>query len=105
MPKLGVLTVCYKRDVPLDEAYYLQKHAAILRRVWGPLGLERMEVRKLAAAADGSPPPYQVIWSGYFPSLEAVRAVLQHPASAEAVGDVPNYYQGMPDIFIGEVVD
>jgi uncharacterized protein (TIGR02118 family) len=98
------LTVCYKHGVPLDEGYYTTKHAAILRQVWGPLGLERTEVRKIAAAADGSTPPYQVIWSGYFPSAEAVQAVLQNPASGEVVGDVANYYQGMPDIFIGEVL-
>ena len=100
----GVLTVCYKHGVPFDEGYYTTTHAAILGRVWGPLGLERTEMRKLTAAADGSPPPYQVVWSGYFPSVQAVQAVLQNPASGEVVGDVPNYFQGAPDIFIGEVL-
>jgi hypothetical protein len=74
------------------------------RAVWGPLGLERTEVRKLAAAADGSAPPYQIIWSGYFPSVQALQTVLENPASGEVVGDIPNYYQGAPDIFIGEVL-
>jgi hypothetical protein len=72
-------------------------------RVWGPLGLEWTEVRKLAAAADGSTPPYQIIWSGYFPSVQALQTVLENPASGEVVGDIPNYYEGAPDIFIGEV--
>jgi hypothetical protein len=100
MPNKGVLTVGYKRDVPLDEGYYSTRHAEIIERVWGPLGLERTEVRKLAAAADVSTPPYQIIWSGYFPSVQALQTVLENPAS----GDIPNYYQGAPDIFIGEVL-
>ena len=104
MPNKGVLTVGYKRDVPLDEGYYSTRHAEIIKRVWGPLGLERTEVRKLAAAADGSTPPYQIIWSGYFPSVQALQTVLENPASGEVVGDIPNYYQGTPDIFIGEVL-
>jgi uncharacterized protein (TIGR02118 family) len=104
MPNKGVLTVCYRHGVPFDEGYYTTRHAAIFERFWGPLGLERTEIRKIAVAADGSTPPYQIIWSGYFPSLPALQAVLQNPASAEVVGDVPNYYQGAPDILIGETL-
>jgi len=74
-----VLTVAYKRDVPLVEGYYLTSHAETIKRVWGPLGLERTEVRKIPAAADGPEPPYQIIWSGYFPSVQAVQDVLQNP--------------------------
>jgi uncharacterized protein (TIGR02118 family) len=99
----GVLTVCYEHGVPLDEGYYGTKHAAIIDRVWRPLGLERTEVRKLTAAADGSVPAYQIIWSGYFSSPEALQAVLQNPASGEVLGDVPNYYNGPLHVFIGEV--
>jgi uncharacterized protein (TIGR02118 family) len=104
MPNKGVLTVGYKRDVPLDESYYGTRHAEIIERVWGPLGLEGTEVRKLAATVDGSTPPYQIIWSGYFPSVQALQTVLENPASGEVVGDIPNYYEGAPDIFIGEVL-
>jgi hypothetical protein len=67
----------------------------MVERVWGPLGLQRTEVRKLAAAPDGSP-PYQIIWSGYFPSVQALEAVLQNAASGEVVGDIPNCYQARP---------
>jgi hypothetical protein len=44
------------------------------------------------------------IWSGYFPSVQALQEVLQNPASGEVMGDIPNYYQGAPDIFVGEVL-
>jgi uncharacterized protein (TIGR02118 family) len=104
MPNKGVMTVAYKWDVELDEDYYLTRHAETIERVWGPLGLERTEVRKIPAAADGSAPPYQIIWSGYFPSLQALQDVLQNPATQEVMGDVPNYYRGAPDGFVGEVL-
>jgi hypothetical protein len=45
-----------------------------------------------------------IIWSGYFPSVQAVRDVLQNPASGEVMGDIPNYYHGAPDAFVGEVL-
>ena len=104
MPNKGVLTVAYKSDVQLDEGYYLTRHAEIIERVLGPLGLERTEVRKIPAAADSPAPPYQIIWSGYFSSVQALQDVLQNPAIGEVMGDIPNYCQGAPDIFVGEVL-
>jgi len=77
MPNKGVLTVAYKRDVQLDEGYYLTRHAEIIERVLVPLGLERTEVRKIPPPADSPAPPYQFIWSGYFPSVQALQEVLQ----------------------------
>jgi hypothetical protein len=29
---------------------------------------------------------------------------MQNPASGEVMGDIPNYYKGAPDAFVGEVV-
>jgi uncharacterized protein (TIGR02118 family) len=101
---VAVITICYENGVRMDEGYYLTKHVPIVARVWGAQGLERTEIRKLTAAADGSTPPYQIIFSVYFPSLEAFQAALQHPSSAEALGDIKNYYDGTPDIFFGEVL-
>ena len=92
------------RSVELDEGYYLTRHAEIIKRVWGPLGLERTEVHKLDTSADSPASPYQIIWSGYFPSVQALQEALQNPASGEVMGDIPNYYQGQPDVFVGEVL-
>lgn len=70
---MAVITICYRHDVPMDQQYYVNSHVRIVQRVWGALGLERAELRKVTAAADGSPPPYQMIASVYFPSLEALK--------------------------------
>jgi uncharacterized protein (TIGR02118 family) len=88
----------------MDVDYYLTKHVPIVAKVWGAQGMERAEIRKLTAAADGSTPPYQIIASVYFPSLEAFQAVLQHPSNEAVMTDIKNYYDGMPDIFFGEVL-
>jgi uncharacterized protein (TIGR02118 family) len=101
---VAVISVCYKYGVRLDEQYYLTKHVPLVERIWGPQGLERIEVRKLTAAADGSTPPYQIIFSMYFPSPETFQAALQQPASAGVMNDIKNYYDGAPEIFVGEVV-
>jgi hypothetical protein len=34
----------------------------------------------------------------------ALEADLQNPASGEVADDIPNYYQGAPDIFVVEVL-
>jgi uncharacterized protein (TIGR02118 family) len=102
---MAVITICYRHGARLDEAYYLATHAPIVARVWGALGMQRAEVRKVTAALDGSAPPYQLIFSVYFPSAAAFQAALQHPSTAEILNDIPNYYDGgTPDIFLGEVL-
>ena len=101
---MAVITVCYKHGDRLDEHYYLATHVPLVDRVWGPQGLERTEVRKLTAAADGSVPPYQIIFSMYFPSVETFQTALQHPTSAEVLDDIKNYYDGAPEILFGEVL-
>jgi hypothetical protein len=60
---VAVISVCYKHGVRMDEQYYLTKHVPLVERVWGAQVLEWAEVRKLTAAADGSTPPYQIIFS------------------------------------------
>jgi uncharacterized protein (TIGR02118 family) len=101
---MKVLRVCYKSGVRFDEAYYVATHLPLSASVPGPHSLKRIEMTKVTASADGSAPPYQVIFSAYFNSAEDVQKALQSPRMSELVGDVPKYYDGAPDIMIGEVV-
>jgi uncharacterized protein (TIGR02118 family) len=101
---VAVITISYKHGVKMNQDYYMTTHVPIVARVWGAQRMERAEIRKLTAAADGSSPPYQIIASVYFPSLEAFQAALQHPSNAEVMDDIKNYYEGMPDIYFGEVL-
>ncbi len=101
---MAVFRVCYKSGVRFDTAYYLAKHLPIAASVMGPHGLKSLEVMKVTAAMNGSQPPYQVIATAYFETATGLQNALQSPRMAEVVSDVPNYYDGMPDVMIGEVV-
>jgi uncharacterized protein (TIGR02118 family) len=59
---------------------------------------------KVTTTADGSTPPYHVIFSAYFESAGALQNAMQGPRMGEVLGDIQNFYDGMPDVLIGEVV-
>jgi uncharacterized protein (TIGR02118 family) len=45
-----------------------------------------------------------VIFSAYFDSPAALQTAMQSPRMGEVMGDIAKYYDGMPDVLIGEVV-
>ncbi len=98
-----VVTVGYKPAISFNWEYYNGSHTTLVEQNLRPQGLLKYEVRKAIGTPDGSPAPYQYIWSGYFDSMETVQAVLSSPETAQVLGDIPNFYQGQPDIFITEV--
>ena len=101
---MTVLRVCYKRGIRFDETYYVSKHLPLAGSVMGPHGLKNIEMVKVTAMADGSQPPYQVVFSAYFESAAGLQNAMKSPQMPNVLGDVQNFYDGMPDVFIGEVV-
>jgi uncharacterized protein (TIGR02118 family) len=101
---MTVLRVCYKHGVRFDESYYLSKHLPLTAGVMTPYGVKNVEMVKVNMTADGSIPPYQVIFSAYFESAAALQNAMQSPRIGEVLGDIANFYDGMPDVLIGEVV-
>jgi len=101
---MTVLRVCYEHGVRFDEGYYLSKHLPLTESVMGPYGLKSVELLKVTARGDGSTPPYQMIFSAYFESAAALQTARQGPRMGEVLGDLQNFYDGMPDVLIGEVV-
>jgi uncharacterized protein (TIGR02118 family) len=102
---MNILRVCYKTGVRFDEVYYVAKHLPLAASICGPLGLKNVKVAKFWATPDGSKPPYQVMFSAYFDSAADIEKVLASPRIGEILGDIANYYDGTPDIMIGEVMD
>lgn len=98
------VTVCYQSETALKEEYYLATHMPMVAKNLSPLGLRRSEVRKVAATASGAPSPYQVITSLYFDSLDAFQAATRSPAFKLVVDDIPNFFEGQPDILISQVL-
>jgi uncharacterized protein (TIGR02118 family) len=64
-----------------------------------------MEVMRIGANPDGTMPPYQVIFSGFFDSVEQIQQAMASQGMQQILDDIPNYYDGStPDVFVGEVV-
>ena len=101
---MTVVRVCYKSGIRFDHAYYASTHTPLVTGVMGPHGLTKVEVVTMGPKPDGSQPPYQVMFSAYFDSPSALQNAMQSPRMAEVLGDIQNYYDGMPDVMIGEVV-
>jgi|HubBroStandDraft_2_1064218.scaffolds.fasta_scaffold666633_2 uncharacterized protein (TIGR02118 family) len=101
---MTVLRVCYKQGVRFDEDYYISKHLPLTAGVMGPHGLKNVEMVRVTKTADGSKPPYQVMFSAHFESGAGLQNALQSPQMGSVLNDIQNFYDGMPDVFIGEVV-
>ncbi len=97
-----VVTICYREGV--DVEYYLSHHVPRSVELMTPLGVLRAETRRLIAGADGSKPPYVIITSLYFESLEAFQTCMAHPDLEELREDANNFYTGMPEIFVGDLL-
>ena len=93
-----------KHGVRFDEAYYVESHGPLVGNVFGPHGLQRVEILKVTGSADGTNPPYQIIFSAYFDSAASLQRAMQDPRIPEVMGDIRNFYDGMPDLMIGEVI-
>jgi uncharacterized protein (TIGR02118 family) len=101
---MTVLKVCYKHGIRFDEEYYISKHVPLATSVMAPGGLRKVEMVKVTATPDGSAPSYQVIFSAYFDSPAALQNAMQSPRMGEVMSDIAKYYDGIPDVLIGEVV-
>ena len=101
---MTVLRVCYKHGVRFDESYYLKTHLPLVGGIMGPFGVKKTEIVKVVSAADGSAPPYQLVFSAYFDSADALQQAMTNPRMPEVIGDIAKFYDGMPDMMIGETV-
>jgi uncharacterized protein (TIGR02118 family) len=101
---MTVLRVGYKSGIRFDEDYYLTKHIPLAGRVMGPFGVKAVEVVRIVGTPDGSPAPYQLMFSAHFESAADAAKAMQSPEFSQVLADIPNYYGGAPDVMIGEVV-
>ncbi len=101
---MAVQRVCYKRGVRFDEAYYVSKHLPLAASVMGPHGVMNVEVMKVITAPDGSQPPYQLMFTAHFETEIGLQNALQSPRMAQVLSDIRNFYDGTPDVMIGEVL-
>lgn len=78
-----------------DHAYYRESHMPLVRRLWGPMGLQHDQVMRGLAAPDGAAPAYILTTLMTFNSIDSFKAAAdQH--GAELFDDIPNFYDGTP---------
>ena len=100
---MSVLMVCYKSGVRFDEQYYLSTHIPLAAAHFASFGITGVEVVRFSEVA-GPAPVYQVMLTAHFESMAGLQQALSSPGMAGVVADVANYYDGAPDILVGETL-
>ena len=98
------LTVCYKSGLRFDADYYRSKHMPLTEEKLGSHGLKSAEVREILCTPMGTLAPYQAITTLYFGDAAALEGGLKSAEGQAVVADIANFYDGAPDVMIGEIV-
>jgi len=86
-----------------DHDYYRDKHMPMLAQRLGHACRYYTVDKGVAGGAPGAPLPFAAACSVYADSLEALQAAM-NPHVQEILGDIPNYTDAKPVIWISDVV-
>jgi len=88
-----------------DMDYYLATHMTMIDKYWGPHGMKSWDVKTFPKdkSLDGSTPPYIVVTTIYWDSLDDVKNALGAPESKETGADVANFTDVYPVIWMADV--
>lgn len=87
-----------------DHNYYMETHMPLVRRLWGPMGLQRDQVMRGLPAPDGAAPAYMVTTLLTFDSMDSFKAAAgQH--GAEIFADIPRFTESTPALQFNEPVN
>lgn len=100
---MSVLMVCYKSGVRFDEQYYLSTHIPLAAAYFTPFGIKDVEVARFSEVG-GQAPVYQVTITAHFESMAGLQEAMANPGLAKVLADVPNYYDGVPDVLVGDTL-
>ncbi|MET3666587.1 EthD family reductase [Caulobacter sp. 1776] len=95
---MAVLTVLYPAHdgAKFDHAYYDAVHIPLVKEVFGPTGLESVQVLRGLTAGDGGAAPYVVIANLIFRDAEALRASRSGPRGLEVRADLARFTDIQP---------
>ena len=100
------ISVIYPKtdDSRFDLDYYLAQHIPLVRNRLHDMGLVAVQVDEgLGSASAGQPPPFAVIGSLTFNTMEELQQSLAKHG-AEMLGDIPNFTNVQPHILISRIV-
>lgn len=92
-----------KEGARFDHAYYRDKHMPMVASRLGAACLYYTVDKGVAGGAPGAPSPFLAACSIASPSAEALQAALG-PHAKEIMGDIPNYTDVQPVVWISDVV-
>ncbi len=99
---MTAITVAYKSDVKMNTDYYFGSHVPMVEDRLSSHGLRSAEVRKIVGTPTGAPAPYQIITTLYFDNVTDFTAAMGSDDGRAVLKDIANFYEGTPDIMIGE---
>ena len=80
-----------------DHAYYRDTHMPLVRRLWGPMGLQCDQVMRGKTGPDGNAQTTVTLTLLTFASADDFKAASDRHG-AEIFGDIPKFYDGSPAI-------
>jgi uncharacterized protein (TIGR02118 family) len=87
-------------DTTFDQDYYSTKHMQVIDEHMGPYIADTMIVKGLAGGRD-TPADFHVIATMTFSDQSTLAAALA--AAGPVLVDIPNFFDGQPQMLIGEV--
>ena len=97
------ITIAYKNGVPMNTDYYYGFHMPFVESSLTQYGLRATEVRKIVGTTTGDPAPYQAITTLYFDNMPAFSDAMASNNGRAVLADIRKFYDGMPEMMIGEV--
>ena len=100
-----IVSVLYKVGAggKFDLDYYLATHIPLVRRLWGPAGLNSVQVLKGTGIAGGGAAEFSYIALLDFASMAAFEDAAQKHGG-EILGDIPNFTDASPTIQFNDVI-
>lgn len=98
-----IVSVFYKVNSgeKFDIEYYMKTHIPLVRNLWGPLGLQGIQVLRGTGLINGDPSAYHLIALLDFISPDAFQSAAEKHGG-QVLGDVPNFTDGTPTIQFNE---
>lgn len=84
-----------------DYGYYTGPHVEIVNTHLGA-HLESHSISKGLAGGPDTPPGFYAIYTARFADMDSLQAALS--GAGPVLADIPNYYNGQPQMLIGEVL-
>ncbi len=100
---MTAITVAYRSDAKMNTDYYYSAHVPLVEERLTSRGLRATEVRKIVGTPTGAAAPYQIITTLYFENALAFNDAMATDDGRAVLADIHNFYDGMPDIMIGEI--